>query len=87
MTHEVVGLPATESDELLDRLFERLYDPANVIEHEWGQGDLLVWDNLAVQHGRPNVDESGAVRTLRRFASPMDLFKDESSKYHYTRPA
>ena len=85
MTRHVVGLPVEESDELLGLLFEYLYDPVNVIEHEWRQGDLVVWDNLAVQHARPNVDEQGAVRTLRRFASPMDLFAEEDKTYRYTR--
>jgi alpha-ketoglutarate-dependent taurine dioxygenase len=85
MSRHVVGLPADQSDELLRQLFEYLYDPANVIDHEWRQGDLVVWDNLAVQHARPNVEEDGAVRTLRRFASPMDLFAEEDKTYHYTR--
>jgi taurine dioxygenase len=84
MSHQVVGLPEEESRELLDELFDHLYEPTNVLEHTWHQGDLLVWDNLAVQHGRPNVELEGAVRTLRRFASPMDLFADEDKTYHYT---
>jgi alpha-ketoglutarate-dependent taurine dioxygenase len=33
--------------------------------HEWQEGDLVVWDNHAVQHGRPEVGDSEA-RTLRR---------------------
>ena len=84
MTRRIVGLPQEDSDALLGELFDRLYEPANVIEHDWQPGDLVVWDNLAVQHARPNVDLNGSVRTLRRFASPMDLFADEDKTYRYT---
>src|SRR3954451_7277230 len=60
-----VGLLPAESDELLNRLFAHLYDPANIYEHHWQQGDLVIWDNTALQHARPHNTET-AVRTLRR---------------------
>jgi taurine dioxygenase len=62
---QIVGLDTTVGDVLLDRLFAALYDPADVYEHKWRNGDLVVWDNLSVQHARPAVDEH-APRTLRR---------------------
>ena len=65
MTVEILGLDRGEGDALLDLLFDRLYDPANIYEHHWKVGDLVVWDNLAVQHGRRNV-RAGVPRTLRR---------------------
>lgn len=64
-TVSILGLPLAESDALLDELFAALYDPACVYEHEWCTGDLVVWDNLVVQHARRRVGES-APRTLRR---------------------
>jgi taurine dioxygenase len=70
-TREVVGLPHDESEELLDELFAHLYDPARVLEHEWRQGDLVAWDNLAVQHARKTVHIEGPVRTLRKVISPI----------------
>jgi taurine dioxygenase len=54
VTH-VEGLEAAESYDLLDALFGHLYAPANRVEHVWNNGDLLLWDNLALQHGRPDV--------------------------------
>ena len=39
-----------------------------VYEHHWQAGDLLVWNNVALQHARGNVFYSGAPRTLRRVA-------------------
>ena len=65
MTVEVLGLARDNGDALLDELFARLYDPANVYEHHWQTGDLVVWDNLVVQHGRRAVRENSP-RTLRR---------------------
>jgi alpha-ketoglutarate-dependent taurine dioxygenase len=71
MTQEIVGLPADESERLLDELFEHMYDPAAQWEHHWREGDFVVWDNVAMQHARPNVDSDGPARTLRKAASPI----------------
>jgi alpha-ketoglutarate-dependent taurine dioxygenase len=65
MTVEVLGLDRRDGDALLDALFERLYDPANIYEHHWQTGDLVVWDNLVVQHARQRLHETKP-RTLRR---------------------
>lgn len=65
MTVEVLGLDRHDGDAVLDALFERLYDPANIYEHHWQTGDLVVWDNLVVQHARQRLHETKP-RTLRR---------------------
>ena len=62
-TDSVVGLADDESEALLERLWAALYASDNVYEHEWQVGDLLVWDNLALQHARGAVTGR---RTLRR---------------------
>jgi taurine dioxygenase len=64
-TVEILGLAPDDGDALLDLLFERLYDPANIYEHNWRNGDLVVWDNLVVQHARRKVGAQ-IPRTLRR---------------------
>ena len=61
----IVGLPPEESEELLDTLFGYLYDSANIYEHSWRVGDLVIWDNFALQHARPR-NTATAARTLRR---------------------
>ena len=68
-TREIVGLPADEGAELLDALRDHLYRPDAIVTHEWREGDLVLWDNLAVQHARGNVEIEGATRTLRRAVS------------------
>jgi taurine dioxygenase len=64
-TDSVVGLPEPESEALLARLWAVLYDAGNVYRHEWRVGDLVLWDNIAVQHARGDV-QPGVGRTLRR---------------------
>jgi len=62
-TDSIVGLPEAESEALLARCWDVLYAPDNVYEHVWSDGDLLVWDNLALHHARSAVHGR---RTLRR---------------------
>jgi taurine dioxygenase len=71
MTSAIADLPKAESDELLEELFQHLYAPQNIFEHHWRKGDLVIWDNLALQHARPNVTTEGPARTLRKTFAPM----------------
>jgi taurine dioxygenase len=63
----ILGLTPEESEAMLAGLFALLYADDNVVTHHWRTGDLVVWDNLALQHGRPAI-EGRAERTLRRVA-------------------
>jgi taurine dioxygenase len=66
MFGHICGLPFEESEALLAEIYGYLYAAENIYVHEWRQHDLLLWDNRAVQHGRPSFHGSGGVRTLRR---------------------
>jgi alpha-ketoglutarate-dependent taurine dioxygenase len=72
-TREIVELEPSASDALLDALFAHLYAGDRLYEHDWREGDLVVWDNVAVQHGRPFVVANGPARTLRKIHAPGDL--------------
>ena len=85
MTREIVELPHDESEELLQVLFAHLYDPAVVYEHEWRNGDLLVFDNLAMQHARGNVEAGGPVRTLRKVIAPIPKIASERPTFATVR--
>jgi taurine dioxygenase len=69
-TLEVCDLSAAESEDLLEVLFAVIYAPEYTLEHDWRQGDLVIWDNLAVQHGRADVTTEGPTRTLRKIFAP-----------------
>jgi taurine dioxygenase len=64
-TGRIEGLPRAESRELLDFLIDHLYIEDQVLTHNWMRGDLLMWDNLSLQHARPSL--TGITRrTLQR---------------------
>ena len=64
-TSHIVELPDDAGEELLQELFARLYASESVYRHEWQPNDLIIWDNLALQHCRPT--EMGTLRRhLRR---------------------
>lgn len=65
MTAAIIGIPEADSDELLEELFSYLYADDNVYEHDWRTGDIVIWDNRAVQHGRRALSATGN-RTLQR---------------------
>jgi alpha-ketoglutarate-dependent taurine dioxygenase len=72
MTARIVEIDDPEASEaLLQELFAHLYGEANSLEHSWRSGDLVAWDNLAVQHARGPVLKDGPARTLRKVISPI----------------
>ena len=46
----IAGLPDTQARALLDRLRDHCTQPRFYYRHQWRAGDLLVWDNCAIQH-------------------------------------
>ena len=62
-----VELSYAESDALLAEIFEHIRgDPTLVYDHEWQMGDLVVWDNLMLVHGRRAAPKA-VRRSFRRF--------------------
>lgn len=64
-TDRLEPLAEHESRALLGELYAHLYRPEHIYVHRWAPGDLVLWDNHALQHGRPAVGTAEA-RTLRR---------------------
>jgi len=82
MTKEIVGLPHAESEAILDEVFAHLYDESRQFDHDWRENDYVVWDNIAMQHSRKNVEIEGPARHLRKAASPMPKLRpDQIPKY------
>jgi taurine dioxygenase len=38
-------------------VLEHQYEPSRIYTHAWQLYDLLIWDNIAVQHARPKAAE------------------------------
>jgi len=58
----IPGLPAAESERLLDSLVEDACRPPRTLRHSWSPGDVVIWDNRCVlhrarpwNHGEPRV--------------------------------
>jgi len=49
-TTRILDVSDRESQELLNLLFAQVTKPQYVYRHKWRVGDLLMWDNCAVQH-------------------------------------
>lgn len=64
LTGCIVGLPEAESEALLEELFASLYADGETYQHVWTTGDIVIWDNLAVQHARKPLGPGR--RTLQR---------------------
>jgi alpha-ketoglutarate-dependent taurine dioxygenase len=59
----IPGLPADESERLLDELLDFACRPPRVLSHRWQPGDLAIWDNRCVLH-RARPYDPGVPRVL-----------------------
>jgi taurine dioxygenase len=65
----IVELEEAESAALIAELFAHQYAPERQYEHVWQLNDVMMWDNLAVQHARrERSDFAGGPRALQRVA-------------------
>ena len=61
----ILDLSHDESEALMDELSAYIERPEIVYKHDWTPNDLVVWDNLAIQHAREDFDPTTR-RHLRR---------------------
>lgn len=59
-----IGLSQPESDALHDEINRHFYAAGEIHEYKWAEGDLVLWDNLALQHARGEAGRG--MRTLQR---------------------
>jgi taurine dioxygenase len=86
-TIEILDLSKEENEELLEVLFDHLYNSPGVLRHDWQQGDLVVWDNRLLQHARGTVDLEGPARTLRKVVGPMFLSEADRVRPTFSKVA
>ena len=73
-TAAIHDMAPVEGKALLEALFEVLYRPANRYEHVWSTGDVVLWDNLALQHARGDLSGVGR-RDLQRVCCGVSLYE------------
>ena len=81
MTYRIGGLDSEESETLLEVLFNHLARDEAIVEHHWRKNDLVLWDNIALQHARPNVSTDGPARTLRKVFAPHAARREKSPSF------
>jgi taurine dioxygenase len=64
MTTGVAGVEPEESERLMAWLREFAEENAPRYDHHWEKGDLLVWDNVGLQHRRDHMGP-GKTRVMR----------------------
>lgn len=74
----IEGLSEARSAEILKQLFAEIYAPERRYEHLWHEGDLVIWNNLAIQHARTRAAEPAqGSRVLRRVALGKVSFAEQ----------
>lgn len=66
---ECIGIPGMPDDEaipLIKELSDRIIQPEFLYRHQWQIGDVLMWDNAAVQHWAPRDYEWPQRRRMHR---------------------
>jgi taurine dioxygenase len=64
-TARLTGMAWAQSRALLGEIYDHLYAPENAVEHLWRRGDIVIWDNLTLQHARGSLEGAGR-RVLQR---------------------
>jgi taurine dioxygenase len=82
-TDSIVELEPERSEDLLVRLKAAMYQSTNTYDHAWRRGDLVIWDNIALQHARAHVAADEDERTLTRvtFGDPRCWDYRKTEKY------
>jgi taurine dioxygenase len=82
-TDSIMEMDPVRSEQLLRQVKAIIYQPSNTYVHAWRRGDLVIWDNIALQHARDHVAADEAERTLTRvtFGDPRCWDYRKTEKY------
>jgi len=67
----LLGMDWEHSRAILHAVYDHLYADHNVYEHLWRRGDIVIWDNIALQHARGPLGHVGR-RVLQRVIVGVD---------------
>jgi taurine dioxygenase len=65
-TTHIEDMPDSESQELLQAIFEHSLQPEFIYRHKWRAGDTVVWDNRRVMHNAEPYDMTRYTRHMHR---------------------
>ena len=82
LTARIECLPEAESRALIKELQACLYAPGSLFKHVWHMGDLVIWDNIAVQHGRGDLIGTEGPRMLQKVKLGDLPFEKQWPKFH-----
>lgn len=74
---KILDIPQEESNELMELIFQQLELPEFHYVHQWQDGDVLIWDNRAVQHrasAAPDTPRRLVRTTTLQEAEPQGLW-------------
>ncbi|WP_216911992.1 TauD/TfdA dioxygenase family protein [Nocardia noduli] len=73
-TTRIVGLSPSQSDALLELLFDEISNPAYTVSFRWREGSIAFWDNRATAHLAPSdLDHLDVTRVLYRTTLEGDI--------------
>jgi taurine dioxygenase len=78
---KLVGWDREDSEAARRVAHEHLYASDNTYRHDWQVGDLVIWNNLSLQHGRPQLPASGE-RTHRRVSGSHAGIEHWEASHH-----
>src|SRR5262249_49869039 len=52
----LIGVSPEESEALMDEIATYFERSESILRHEWRVGDVVLWDNLAIQHARTDYN-------------------------------
>jgi len=73
-TARIVGMGREDSEDTLAALFAELYREERVYRHTWNNGDLVIWDNIALQHSRCDLTGMNPRRLQRIVIADKSFF-------------
>jgi alpha-ketoglutarate-dependent taurine dioxygenase len=67
----IEGMPVVEGRALLARLQDWTVQPQFTYQHQWSEGDLVIWDNIGVLHRVVAYDAASGRRMNRTSVAPQ----------------